>query len=291
MSHSDWEAPISSKVNGAWNLHHALRNHSLDFFVLLSSMYAVRGNHGQANYSAANNFLDAFVQYRRELNLPASTIDLGALDDIGHVADRPELMNSMKRKGALFIGEDDFLESLELAIQSSYLPICEAPSISSSFVNRAQFVVGGIQHPLDARGQALAGIFQESKNGVAAEEETSLSSNESNSMEKFMHDVKKDPMSLHNDVEGTVAFLAGQIFEAVKSLLVFDNDDDDEELNESSDMSDLAIDSLMAIELQNWWRQSMGTQVSVIELTQGTSAVALGKVARDRLLEQLIVAS
>jgi predicted hotdog family 3-hydroxylacyl-ACP dehydratase len=52
-------------------------------------------------------------------------------------------------------------------------------------------------------------------------------------------------------------------------------------------MSGFNIDSLMAIELQNWWRQSMGTQVGILELTQGTSALELGKVARSRLLEAL----
>jgi aryl carrier-like protein len=286
MSHSDWQIPISAKVQGAWNLHRALQKEQLDFFVLLSSVYGVRGNHGQASYAAASSFLDAFVQYRQQQNLPASVIDLGPLDDIGHVAERPKLLDELRRIGAPFLKETDFLESLELAIQSSHLPTCGAPSIASSFINRAQFVVGGIPHPLDARGQGLARIFEGSKNDFAAEEETSLSLEESNKMQRFMQDVKRNPKSLDDDPAVIEAFLAAQIFEAVKSLLIFD-DDDVTELNDSSTMSGFNIDSLMAIELQNWWRQSMGTQVGILELTQGTSAWELGKMARSRLLEAL----
>jgi hypothetical protein len=285
MSHSDWGKPITSKVHGAWNLHNALQKQPLDFFVLLSSVYGVRGNHGQASYAAASSFLDAFVQYRQQQNWPASVIDLGPLDDIGHVAERPKLLDELRRIGAPFLKETDFLESLELAIQSSRLPGCGAPSMTSSFINRAQFVVGGIPHPLDARGQGLACIFEGNKNDFAADEETSLSLNERNDMERFMQDVKRNPKALDDDPAVIEAFLTAQIFEAVKSLLIFD--DDETELNDSSTMSGFNIDSLMAIELQNWWRQSMGTQVGILELTQGTSALELGRVARSRLLEAL----
>jgi acyl carrier protein len=286
MSHADWETPISAKVHGAWKLHHALKSQPLDFFVLLGSIYGVRGNHGQANYTAANSFLDSFVQYRQQLKLPASVIDLGALDDIGHIAERPKLRDEMRRIGALFVNESDFLESLELAIQSSHLPPCKEPSITSSFINRAQFVVGGIPHPIDARGLGLSRVVKESKSDSAADDEAALSLNESNSIQRFVRDAKQNPNSLDDDAEGKEEFLAAQIFEAVKSLLIFDTDDDVEE-DDSLNMADLAVDSLMAIELQNWWRQSMGTQVSILELTQGNSALELGKLARARLLEEL----
>jgi hypothetical protein len=109
MSHSDWQTPISAKVHGAWNLHRGLQKQPLDFFVLLSSVYGVRGNHGQASYAAASSFLDAFVQYRQQQNLPASVIDLGPLDDIGHVAERPKLLDELRRIGAPFLKETDFL--------------------------------------------------------------------------------------------------------------------------------------------------------------------------------------
>ena len=50
-------AVLSPKVTGAWNLHQATRALPLDFFVMFSSIAALLGAPGQANYAAANAFL------------------------------------------------------------------------------------------------------------------------------------------------------------------------------------------------------------------------------------------
>lgn len=69
------------KVQGAWNLHQATGEHSLDFFVCISSSSAYLGLAGQANYSAANNILNGFCQYRRSLGLEASAINFGVITE------------------------------------------------------------------------------------------------------------------------------------------------------------------------------------------------------------------
>jgi myxalamid-type polyketide synthase MxaB len=76
---------ISPKVQGAWNLHQATQNLSLDFFVMFSSAASILGSKGQANYCAANAFLDNLAHYRRNLGLPALTINWGVWDEIGMV--------------------------------------------------------------------------------------------------------------------------------------------------------------------------------------------------------------
>lgn len=58
------EAVMAPKVKGAWNLHQALQNKKItpDFVVFFSSITAIMGNLGQADYAGANAFLDAFAK-------------------------------------------------------------------------------------------------------------------------------------------------------------------------------------------------------------------------------------
>ncbi|MFY0578025.1 SDR family NAD(P)-dependent oxidoreductase [Cystobacter fuscus] len=55
---------LAPKVSGALNLDSSSRDLELDFFVMFSSGASVTGNVGQADYAAANAFMDAFAHYR-----------------------------------------------------------------------------------------------------------------------------------------------------------------------------------------------------------------------------------
>ncbi len=58
---------LTPKVEGVVNLDLASRDFNLDFFVLFSSAAGALGNLGQADYAAANAFLDAYAKYRNAL--------------------------------------------------------------------------------------------------------------------------------------------------------------------------------------------------------------------------------
>ncbi len=78
QSWSSFEEVLAPKVSGTWNLHEATRGLSLEHFVLFSAAASILGSVGQANYSAANGFLDAFASYRRSMGLPCLAINWGA---------------------------------------------------------------------------------------------------------------------------------------------------------------------------------------------------------------------
>jgi acyl carrier protein len=85
----DWsrfESVQQPKVAGAWNLHQATLDDRLDFFVLYSSAAALLGSSGQANYVAANSFLDALAHHRQASGRPGLSIDWGGWDEVGMAA-------------------------------------------------------------------------------------------------------------------------------------------------------------------------------------------------------------
>jgi NADPH:quinone reductase-like Zn-dependent oxidoreductase/acyl carrier protein len=81
---------LAPKIYGAWNLHQLTLSHSLDFFILFSSVTAAFGSPGQANYAAANAFLDGLAHFRHASGLAALSINWGPWSQIGLAAQRQQ---------------------------------------------------------------------------------------------------------------------------------------------------------------------------------------------------------
>ena len=80
-----FESVMAPKVAGAWNLHLASSEMGtlmpLHFFVCFSSIASLLGAPGQANYAAANAFMDALAHHRQALGLSGLSINWGPWDD------------------------------------------------------------------------------------------------------------------------------------------------------------------------------------------------------------------
>ena len=139
MDEPTWTAATSPKITGTWNLHEFLPR-DLEFFVLFGSHAGTLGYYGQSNYSSANTFLDAFVQYRHGQGLVASVMDIGAVDDVGFVARTQSVLDTLSNTSGRMLTEQDFLDCLQLAIARSSMDriASSSSSLTDGYWNPSQ---------------------------------------------------------------------------------------------------------------------------------------------------------
>ena len=86
MNWDSFARATAPKVLGSWLLHQYTQDLDLDFFLLQSSLLSLTGSVAQANYTAANAFLDALVDYRCSRGLRATAINWGPWGEAGMAA-------------------------------------------------------------------------------------------------------------------------------------------------------------------------------------------------------------
>ncbi|MGY5014147.1 SDR family NAD(P)-dependent oxidoreductase [Streptomyces sp. 900105755] len=107
---------LSPKVDGATHLHRLTADAQLDLFLLVSSAAGVVGNAGQANYAAANAFLDQLAHHRRASGLPAVSVSFGAWTGEGLAAEHADL-ERMARLGYRALPPEQGRDLVELALR------------------------------------------------------------------------------------------------------------------------------------------------------------------------------
>ncbi|MEU7631248.1 SDR family NAD(P)-dependent oxidoreductase [Nocardia sp. NPDC049220] len=112
---------LRPKLDGAVHLHELTRDLDLAEFVLFSSAAGVFGNAGQANYAAANTFLDALAYHRKAAGLPACTVAWGlwaAPSPISSGLDRSD-HRRVTRGGMVPLSTADGIEIFDAARRST----------------------------------------------------------------------------------------------------------------------------------------------------------------------------
>lgn len=267
MTHEEYHGAITAKVAGTWNLHNiALEmGRTLDFFTMLSSISGLIGQPAQANYAAANVFLDSFAYYRRGLGLKADSVDLGAIEDVGYMAERSELITALDTSAWTPINESLFHKIVGFSIMQQEDKPVNAASQAQLITSIAVPQSPSSRLLADARFGSL--LFGSSAGGAGGSDASGGANKEIQALRLMIKSSTGADLAA-----AAVPFAVDVVNKQFMTILRLD-----EPLEPARNLSAYGLDSLAAVEFRNWSRAQLGAELTTLDVTSAPSLLVLAE--------------
>ncbi|MDH6626121.1 polyketide synthase 2 [Streptomyces sp. LBL] len=218
------------KVTAAWRLHQALAAHTVDWFVLYSSMASLLGNPGQGAYAAANAWLDAFALWRTARGLPTLAVNWGPWGQTGTATDFAD-------RGYETIPTEDGLRALEALLTHRRVATGVLPGRPESWILPA------VRH---------ASFFASLVDGHQAQDTTSPSGERVTAADIRARLTQHDsPLAQRTALEAYLAEQMGTVLQLGSARL-----------DPQTPLRSLGFDSLLAIELRTRLESGLGIRLA-----------------------------
>ncbi|RCI10159.1 hypothetical protein L249_8593 [Ophiocordyceps polyrhachis-furcata BCC 54312] len=268
MGHSQWTKALRPKTAASWNLHRQLPA-DLDFLILLSSLAGVYGTPGQANYAAGCSYQDALSRARPGAGL---TLDLGWMRTIGIVAE-----------AGLARGHVRDMQPVEEADLLSLLEHCCDPARKQHKHHHQHQLLVGVVHPARflSRGQTPIPLVV----GRRLFAGFSSAPRRSSAMDGSSNDNEAATTAALFARAPTKADRSAVVAAALTAKLAHALDVSVDDVDPRRSLADYGVDSLMAVELRNWFRRDFGAQLSVFDIMGRASIGRVCEVVVDKAAE------
>jgi acyl carrier protein len=230
------------KLGGALALDALTRDDPVELFLLFSSATTLVGAPGQGVYVAANTALEALARRRQAEGLPALAIAWGPIEDAGYLATRPAVLDSLARRlGARPITAAQALAGVPAMIASG------SPVVAFADTNwaEARRFLPILATPLFAESRAK--VSPSPVDESLAEQLASL------------------------DPEAALALLKTVVAEEAAAILRLPG----EGIDPLRPLSEIGMDSLMAVELRLALENRLRVDLPLVSLTEGTSVASI----------------
>ena len=241
---SAMDAVLRPKMIGGWLLDRLLKDDPLDFFVLFSSAGSLLGQPGQGNYAAANAFLDALAHHRSAMGKPALSVNWGAWSGLGfaETAGGKRLAARLALAGIRSIAPAQALEVMERLLRQGSTQVAAVPVDWALY---RQFFPAGTQSPLLSE---------------LAREDADRSPEAGQSAEKRDAILAAEPAQRLQLIQSHLTELVARVLGLPASKLDIEQP-----------LSNLGLDSLMAVELKNRIAVDLGVNVPMVTFLSGPS--------------------
>lgn len=277
MTFAQWDLAVRAKVQGSDNLHRLLPV-DLDFFVLLSSLAGVVGQMASANYAGGCSFQDALARQRLARGRPALSLDIGWMRDVGIIAETGAYQRQRQKA--------DDMQPVEGRELLALLTLSLDPSrpLPTPAHGQAGQVLFGLRTPADllARGRAVPAIlerplFAPFSNNPAVRAEGGTSTSSSTSAAEVT-----DDGTLFRQAAGDPRERTKIVRRALASKLARAMSISPEDVEPGKPLSTYGVDSLMAVELRNWFGKEFGASVAVFDIMGGVPIAKIAELVTAR---------
>ncbi len=241
------QSVLAPKAHGAWLLHEGTSHLSLDCFVMFSSVSSIFGNSAQGNYAAANAFLDSLAYHRQSLGLPALVINWGALGGEGYVARNERVAEYLARQGTTPLSPTEVVFLMESFLNAG---TTQAMALRVDWSKWRQSFRGSQESPLLERIFA-AGVEGPDAGGAKGDWRIKIES---------------------AAPEDRLEVIGQAVRDVVGSVLRVKP----EGLRVDQPLTDLGLDSLMAVEIENSIESAIGVALPPASLMR---ARTIGQIA------------
>ncbi|WP_446651796.1 SDR family NAD(P)-dependent oxidoreductase [Archangium violaceum] len=252
-----FDTVMGPKVDGAWNLHTLATDASIEQFVLFSSTASLIGSPGQANYAAANAFLDALAHLRRSRGLPALSLNFGSWGEVG-------MATTDERRGERLAERGMAPMSVEEALAAMALTLADAPVTRG--IARFDAERWGKSHP----SVAASSLFR----GRVAQEE-----------ERVVDEAPRNLRDVLLSLEGSARH--GVLVARLKEMVGEVSRNPPERFSAKDTFDSLGFDSIMVLELRDMVMGEFGVSLPLKSFVDERSI----EQVTVELLEKLAVAS
>ncbi|HAT2830530.1 TPA: SDR family NAD(P)-dependent oxidoreductase [Klebsiella oxytoca] len=244
MTRQDLTAALRSKLDSAVYLDELTQSHTLSSFILFSSLSGLLGTPGQANYAAANTFLDALAQRRRVNGQPAISLAWGPWDEGGMAGQvNPAGMARIQKMGLSLLSQQQGLALFDSAL----------------YCHQAYVVPMNLDHSVSAHHPLLRPLFSSptKENERVARERPGNREPQEKTADK-PHALRQALAGLNetNRYQKILSWVTDEVT-TVLELAAEDAPLPDRPLQE------LGLDSLMAVEIKNRLSKGSGLRLPV----------------------------
>jgi len=251
LDQARFDKVLLPKMLGAWNLHEATLGIPLEHFICFSSFSAVIGAVKQSNYNAGNVFLDQLAHHRRALGLPALTFNWGALEGAGFVARNEKTQQYLEMVGLGATNMEETLHLFSVGVPTDSVQLgtarCDWAALArfSPSVSGSNMFLPVVPRSSSGGGDSMAARILE----APAEKRLAL-------------------------VEDLIAAQVGAVLGT-----------DAARLDKDTPLTNLGLDSLMAIELVNRIEEKLGMSMPMGSVLNGPNIRDLSIPVLEKLLE------